>query len=84
VRIITEAVLVRITSPEVSLEDYVDSTTLNPQAARQHSSTKRERIPTPSVFAISLAAYVQRVAGECPLCGHVEDEEGVGEEKSPN
>jgi hypothetical protein len=35
----------------------------------------RAPVPGPTSFAASLAAYIEKVTGTCPLCGHDDDPE---------
>jgi hypothetical protein len=63
-------VLERLAVPEVpldvSFEFPVDMANEN---AGKPRSRNRSPIPSPSLFAITLAAYVNKVTNKCPLCG---------------
>jgi hypothetical protein len=38
-------------------------------------------VPGPTALAISVAAYIEKVTGTCPLCGHDEDAEVSDDEE---
>jgi hypothetical protein len=72
----------RIVVPELSLEEFVFS--LSDESVRSVETPTRRRalIPGPTEFAISLKAYVHKVAAIRPLCGY-RDVQG-GREKGEN
>jgi hypothetical protein len=73
-------VLARIAKPEVGLEDDIFGAppeVLLPAARAGH---RRAPIPRPTEFAVNMKAYVDKVAGTCPLCGRTEIEEEEEEE----
>jgi len=74
-------VLERISAPEVSLEEFIYPENLDPWGTQDRRNPKRQRIHTPSAFAIWLAAYVKKLAGECPLCGYNGHESSADKEE---
>jgi hypothetical protein len=42
---------------------------------------RRAPVPGPTSFAVSLAAYIEKVTGTWPLCGHDDDAEVSDEEE---
>jgi hypothetical protein len=76
-------VLQRLEVPELSFDDaFVYPEQLGRQQAQGTPRHRRQPIPGPTEFAISLMAYVDATIGKCPLCGHKEDEGSSNEEES--
>jgi hypothetical protein len=63
----------RIAHPEVPIEEFLGSEANAAPGQATGASRRRSAIPALSMFAITLHAYVQKVAGICPLCGHSEE-----------
>jgi hypothetical protein len=47
----------------------------------QEYRRRRAPVPGPTSFTVSLAAYIEKVAGTCPLCGHDDDAEVSDDEE---
>jgi hypothetical protein len=75
-------VLARIAMPEVTLEEYVFAPATEAALPAGRAGNRRTPIPKPTDFAVNLKAYIGKVAGTCPLCGHIEIEEEGGKEES--
>jgi hypothetical protein len=76
-----DEVLVRITVPEMALQELIS---FDPSAAAtslERSIHRRARIPAPLEFAISLKTYLDKLSGACPLCGHAGHAEPTGDEE---
>jgi hypothetical protein len=64
-------VLDRIDVPELPFDDaFVYPDQLDPQRLQLTAQRRRQQIPGPAQFAISVMAYVDATVGKCPLCGH--------------
>jgi hypothetical protein len=68
--------------PEISLQECIEPETLMPPLRTDRAARKQFQIPAPYEFAVSLRAYVKRVGGTCPLCGHSEGENWLEEEEA--
>jgi hypothetical protein len=77
-----EIVTERISLPEISLQEYVEPETLRPPLRTDRAARKRFQIPAPHESAVSLQAYIKRVGGIGPLCGHSEEEDSLEEEEA--
>jgi hypothetical protein len=77
-----EIVIEKISLPEISLQEYVEPETLRPPLRTDRVARKQFQIPAPHGFTVSLQAYVKRVGGTCPLCGHSEEEDSLEEEEA--
>jgi hypothetical protein len=75
-------VLERIAHPEILIEEFLGSEANAAPVQATGASRRRSAIPAPTMFAISLHAYVQKVAGTCRLCGHSEEKHS-SEEQEP-
>jgi hypothetical protein len=75
-------VLAGIAMPEVTLEECVFASTTESALQAGRAANRRAPIPKPTDFAVNLKAYVDKVGGPCPLCGHTEIEEDGGKEES--
>jgi hypothetical protein len=75
-------VLSRIAMPETGLEDYVFGAPPEALLPSGRAGHRRAPIPRPTEFAVNLKAYVDKMAGTCPLCGYTEIEEDEEEEES--
>jgi hypothetical protein len=75
-------VLARIAMPEVGLENYVFGAPPEVPLPAGRAGPRHAPIPRSTEFAVNLKAYVDKVAGICPLCGHTEIEEEEEEEKA--
>jgi hypothetical protein len=42
---------------------------------------QHQRIPAPIEFAVSLKVYVDKMSGDCPLCGHRDHDKSFEDEK---
>jgi hypothetical protein len=74
-------VLERITVPEMALQELVSLDPSVAPASSDKSIHRRARIPAPLEFAVSLKAYVDKVSGTCPFCGHPGQAESTGDEQ---
>jgi hypothetical protein len=77
-----ETVIERISLREISLQEYVEPETLKPPPCPDRAARKRFQIPALHEFAVSLQAYVKRVGGTCPPCGHSEEGDSFEEEEA--
>jgi hypothetical protein len=68
-------VLGQIAVPEIGLEDYVFGAPPEVLLPAGQAGHRRAPIPKLAEFAVNLKAYVDKVAGNCPLCGHTEMKE---------
>jgi hypothetical protein len=75
-------VLNRIAMPEVTFKEYIFTPTTQAALPAGRAGNQHAPIPRPTDFAVNLKAYVDKVAGTCPLCGHTEIEEEGGKEES--
>jgi hypothetical protein len=75
-------VLARIAMPEIGLEDDVFSGLPEVPLPAGRAGHRRAPIPRPIEFVINLKVYVDKVAGTCSLCGHIEIEEEKEKEES--
>jgi hypothetical protein len=74
VQIVPNRVLDGIGVPDFEIdESFIDLDHMRKEAEAKDTSRKRTPSPKPSEFATSLAAYIQRGTGTCPLCGHEEE-----------
>jgi hypothetical protein len=70
VNIDTAVVLDRLTTPGVTVDvSFNFPAETAAEKAGKPKCRKRSPIPTPSPFAITLAAYINKVTNKCPLCG---------------
>jgi hypothetical protein len=76
-----DVVMTRIAAPEMTIEELVNPQTIEAGRMPPGAGRKRQHIPAPHEFSVSLQAYVQAVGGTCPLCGHSEEEESSEEEE---
>jgi hypothetical protein len=74
-------VLERIAVPEMALQELVSLDPSTAPASSDRAIHRRARIPAPLEFAVSLKAYVDKVSGTCPLCGHSGQAELTGDEE---
>jgi hypothetical protein len=72
-------VLERIAHPDVPIEEFLGSEANRAPGDATGASRRRWAIPGPSTFAISLHAYVEKVAGTCPRCSHSEEKHSFEE-----
>jgi hypothetical protein len=70
----------RIAMPEVGFEHYIFGAPPEVPLPAGRARHRRGPIPRPTEFAVHLKAYVGKMAGICPLCGHTEIEEEEEEE----
>jgi hypothetical protein len=76
------AVIDRIALPEIAIEHFVAPETTRSPLSTDRSVRRRDQIPGPIEFAVSLRAYIDNVSGTCPLCGHSEEEESSDDAES--
>jgi hypothetical protein len=75
-------VLELVDVPEFLFGDaFLYTERLRPEELHQSERRRRQRIPGPTEFAISLIAYVNATSGKCPLCDYEEDEKTSDEEE---
>jgi hypothetical protein len=77
-----EIILERIAIPEIPIEELVPAEIMRPQIATHGELRGRHRIPGRHEFAVSLQALVNKAAGTCPICGHVEEEDSSDDEET--
>jgi hypothetical protein len=77
-----QIVLERIAIPEIPIEEFATPETMTPQITMGGKLPRRHRIPRPHEFALSLQAQVDKAAGTCSLCDHVEEEDAFYEEET--
>jgi hypothetical protein len=77
-----EIVLERIAIPEILIEELIIQETVRLQIATDDELRTGHRAPGPHGFAVSLQAYVNKVAGACPLCGHIQEKDFFDEEET--
>jgi hypothetical protein len=65
-------VLERIILLQPSLEQFIFSAPGEAVRAAERLARRKTPIPGPTEFAISLKAYVDKIAATCPLGGHKE------------
>jgi hypothetical protein len=79
--VIPSQVLNRIATPEMTLAHYVFPESFKTPVQAERPRRRRVPIQGPTEFAVSLKAYVDKLPGTGPLCGHTEiqDEPEEGE-----
>jgi hypothetical protein len=65
-------VLAQIAMHEIGLEDYVFGAPPGVPLPAGRAGHRRAPAPRSTEFGVNLKAYVDKVAGICPLCGHTE------------
>jgi hypothetical protein len=69
-------VLERIEVPELPVDEaFMYPEIINLPTRPGIPTRRRGPVPGPTSFAVSLAAYIEKVPGTCPLCGHDNDTE---------
>jgi hypothetical protein len=81
VRVRPDEVLGRIALPEITLEELTSLEPNGTAASARPPVRRRARIPGPVEFAVNLKAYVDKVGGVCPLCGHKDQVEATEDEQ---
>jgi hypothetical protein len=75
-------VLERIEVPELPVDEAFMHSEVIDLPTRPGILTRRwAPVPRPTSFAVSLAAYIEKVTGICPLCGHDDDAEVSDDEE---
>jgi hypothetical protein len=75
-------VLARIAIPQIGLEDYIFGATPEGPLPAGRARHRRALVPGPTEFAVNLKTYVDKMAGTCLLCGHIEINEEETEEEN--
>jgi hypothetical protein len=69
-------VLERIEVPELPVDEaFMYPETIDLPTRPGIPTRRRAPVPGPTSFAVSLAAYIEKVTGTCLLCGHDDDAE---------
>jgi hypothetical protein len=69
-------VLERIEVPELPVDEaFTYPETIDLPTPPGIPTPRRAPVPGPTSFAVSFAAYIEKVTGTCPLCGHDDDAE---------
>jgi hypothetical protein len=72
----------RIDVPELPVgETFIYLETINLPTRPRIPTRRRAPVPGPTSFAGSLAAYIEKVTGSCPLCGSDDDAEVSDDEE---
>jgi hypothetical protein len=75
-------VLERIEVPELPVDEaFMYPETIDLPALPGIPTRRRAPVPGPTSFAVSRAAYIRKVTGTCPLCGHDDDTEVSDDEE---
>jgi hypothetical protein len=75
-------ILERIEVPELQIDEALMHPERIDLPKRPGTPTRRRvPVPGPTVFAISIAADVEKVTGTCPLCRHDADSEANDDEE---
>jgi hypothetical protein len=75
-------VLERIEVPELPVDEaFMYPETIDLPTRPGIPTRRRAPVPGPTSFAVSLAAYIEKVIGTCPLYGHDDDAEVSDDEE---
>jgi hypothetical protein len=74
--------LERIEVPELSVDEtFMCLETIDLPTRPGIPTPQQAPVPRPTSFAVSLAAYIEKITGTCPLCGHDYDAEVSDDEE---
>jgi hypothetical protein len=73
-------VIARINVPELMVGQLVGSQTIEPGILSGARGRKPHQITISTTYVVSLAPYIRKVGGRCPLCQHPEDKGEATEE----
>jgi hypothetical protein len=75
-------ILERIEVPELPVDEaFMYPETINLSTQPGIPTRRRAPVPGPTSFAVILAAYIEKVTGTFPLCGHDDDAEVSDDEE---